>query len=193
MKKSVITSTVIVCLLLAGCDSFRFAPSEVQKQNAWVHNRTAAIAARAADDEITSEKLQKLTKLSEQQSRAFVAYHGLPKEFPVAETAEDVLGESNIQLAQSALSDSAGRPDTFEVADSVFELLIGIAALAGGVYGTRTLRYLKEARTKSRALKEIIKGNELFKKQNPDQAKDFKEAHRNQSSDTKQIVTSLKS
>ena len=193
MKKSVVASTAIVCLLLAGCDSFRFAPSEVQKQNAWVHNRTAAIAAQEAGDEAASEKLQSLTKLSEQQSRAFVAYHGLPKEFPVAETAEDVLAESNVQLAQSALSDSAERPDTFEVADSVFELLIGIAALAGGVYGTRTIRFLKDARTKSMALKEIIEGNELFKQRNPDQAKDFKEAHRNQSAGTKQIVTSLKS
>ena len=26
-------------LVLAGCDTLRFAPSEVQKQNAWLHNR----------------------------------------------------------------------------------------------------------------------------------------------------------
>ncbi len=192
MEKSVVALTAMVCLLLVGCDSFRFAPSEFQKQNAWVHNRTAGIAAQAAGDEAASEKLQGLTKLSEQQSRAFVAYHGLPKEFPVAETAEDVLAESNIQLAQSAISDSAGRPDTFEVADSVFELLIGIAALAGGVYGTRTIRFLKDARVKSRALKEIVEGNELFKQRNPEQAKGFKDAHRNQTAGTKQIVTSLK-
>ncbi|MHC4212151.1 MAG: hypothetical protein ACYSWP_02140 [Planctomycetota bacterium] len=192
MKKSVVASTALVCLFFVGCDSLRFAPSEVQKQNAWVHNRTAAIAVQAADDEIASQKLQSLTKLSEQQSRAFVAYHGLPKEFPVAETAEDVLGQSNFQLANSALSDSTDRPDTFEVADSVFELLIGIAALAGGIYGTRSLRFLKDARVKSRALKEIVDGNELFKQRNPEQATGFKEAHRNQSSGTKQIVTSLK-
>ncbi len=192
MKKIVITSTAIVCLFFVGCDSFRFAPSEVQKQNAWVHNRTAGIAAQEASDEAASEKLQSLTKLSEQQSRAFVAYHGLPKEFPVAETAEDVLVQSSTQLALSALSDSTERPDTFEVADSVFELLIGIAALAGGVYGTRTLRFLKDARSKSKALKEVIEGNELFKRRNPELATGFKEAHRNQSTNTRQIVTSLK-
>ena len=190
--KNVTASLILGLLFLVGCDSFRFAPSEVQKQNAWVHNRTAGIAAQTADDEVASEKLQSLTKLSEQQSRAFVAYHGLPKEFPVAETAEDVLAESNIQLAQSAISDSAERPDTFEVADSVFELLIGIAALAGGVYGTRTFRFLTDARVKSKALKEIVEGNELFKQRNPEQATGFKEAHRNQSSGTKQVVTSLK-
>ena len=34
-------STFVLC----GCDSLRLAPSEQQKQNAWLHNRTAAVAA----------------------------------------------------------------------------------------------------------------------------------------------------
>jgi hypothetical protein len=52
------------------------------------------------------------------QSRTFSAYCGLPKEFPPAETAEDILAESNFQLAGTALQESAERPDAWQVADS---------------------------------------------------------------------------
>jgi hypothetical protein len=52
---------------------------------------------------------------------------------------------------------------------------------------------LKDARTKSAALKEIIAGNELFKKQNAAQASVFKEAHQAQSAQTRQIVAEMKS
>jgi hypothetical protein len=95
----------------------RFAPTEAQKQNAWLHNRTAIVTSETAKSENTSEKLQDLTKLSELQSRAFVSYNGLPKEFPQAETAEDVLAQSNQQLARTALAESAERPDAWQLAE----------------------------------------------------------------------------
>lgn len=43
MKKIIFAGCVF--LFVAGCESLRFAPNESQKQNAWLHNRTAAIAA----------------------------------------------------------------------------------------------------------------------------------------------------
>lgn len=186
---------VIVCfcfLPVAGCDSLRFAPTQAQKQNAWLHNRTTAVTAEQARAEGASEKLQALSGLSELQSRAFVSYCGLPKEFPPAETAEEILLESNFELAGTALAQSADRPDAWDLADSGFELAIGIAALLGGVYGTRAARFLKEARAKSKALQEIIAGNELFKKEHKDDVVDFKKAHQSQSPQTRQIVTQLK-
>jgi len=79
------------------------------------------------------------------------------------------------------------------VADNALELAIGICALLGGVYGTRAIRFLKQARTKSKALQEIIAGNELFKKQNHAQASAFKDAHSSQSPQTRQIVAEMKS
>ena len=191
MKKMSVTISVL-CFLLVGCETLRFAPSEAQKQNAWLHNRTAQVATEAARAEQASEKLQALTQLGELQSRAFVSYCGLPKEFPQAQTAEDILRESNWQLAQTALGQSADRPDTWQVADSALDLAIGICALLGGVYGTRAVRFLKDARIKSQALKEIITGNELFKKQNQAQASAFKEAQHNQSLPTRQIVAQMK-
>jgi hypothetical protein len=191
-KKATAFIFAFICFLLAGCDSLRFAPTEAQKQNAWLHNRTSIVTAETARAEDTSPKLQALTQLGEAQSRAFSAYCGLPKEFPPAETAEDILAESNIQLASAALQESAERPDAWQVADSMLEMGIGICALLGGVYGTRAVRFLKNARGKSEALKEIIAGNEQFKKQNQSQAAAFKQAHQNQSPQTRQLVAAMK-
>ncbi len=179
-------------LMITGCDTLRLAPSEQQKQNAWLHNRTTAVAAETARGEQTSPELQSLTKLSELQSRAFTSYCGLPKESPQAETAADILAQSNWTLAETALAESVERPDPWQVADSVLEIGIGISALLGGVYGTRAVRFLRDARSKSQALKEIVTGNELFKKQNEPQAQAFKAAQANQSPETRQLVARLK-
>jgi len=183
---------VLVCSFLAGCESLRFAPSEAQKQNAWLHNRTTTIALQQAKSEESSAKLRALCELSEKQSGAFVGFCGLPKEFPKADTAEGVLSEANYQLAEAATDESLERPDTWQVADSMLELAIGISALAGGVYGTKATRFLKNAKAKSKALKEVIEGNEFFKQTSVEQAEAFKNAHKNQSPQTRQIVTATR-
>lgn len=191
MGKTLVTVVGVLCLT-AGCDSLRFAPGEKQKQNAWLHNRTATLAADAAKGEQASEKVQGLTRLSEVQSRAISSYYGLPREFPPADTAEELLSESNFELARTALRESSERPDGWQLADSALELAIGICALLGGVYGTRAVGFLRQARAKSQALQEIISGNELFKSQGPDYAEAFKQAQKNQSPQTQQIVTEMK-
>ena len=183
---------LVLLLAVAGCDSLRLAPSEQQKQNAWLHNRTAVVAAETAKAEQSSQELVALTQLSELQSRAYTSYCGLPKEYPQAETTGQILGESNWQLASTAATESAARLDPWQVADSVMEFGIGLCALLGGVCGTRAVQFLKSARTKSQALQEIIKGNELFKQQQPFQAKAFKAAQENQSPETRQLVAQLK-
>jgi len=192
VSPAAIVTFALTCVVLAGCDSLRFAPSEVQKQNAWLHNRTALVATETARAQEASPELQALTQLGEIQSRAFSAYFGLPKEFPSAETAEDILAESNFQLAEAALQHGAERPDAWQVADSMLELGIGVFALLGGVYGTRAARFLRDARGKSQALQEIIAGNELFKKQNASSAPAFKQAHQDQSPQTRQLVAQMK-
>lgn len=190
--KKILGILILVGPILTGCDSLRLAPTEGQKQNAWLHNRTAIMAAEEAKSENTSKTLQMLTQLSESQSRGFSAYFGLPEEFPAADTVEDILNESNLQLAHTALAESSERPDMFQVADNVFELAIGICALLGGVYGTKAVRFLKEARTQSQALQEIISGNELFKKQHAESSGAFKAAQKDQSPQTRQIVAQIK-
>jgi uncharacterized protein YceK len=191
MKKVLVAMAVV--LVMSGCDSIRFGPSEVQKQNAWVHNRTTAIASQTAQNEQASEKLQELAKLSETQSQAFVAYYGLPQELPKADTVNDVLSESNKQLAAMAIKESSQRPNAWDIADSTMELGIAIAGLFGGAGAIRVMSFLRQAKAKSNALKEIVLANEIFKKTNPDSAEAFKNAQKNQSPLTKQIVTEVKS
>jgi hypothetical protein len=190
--RRILSILIVLFFLLAGCDSLRFAPGEAQKQNAWLHSRTTAIAAATAEDEAATEKLQALTKLSQLQSRAITSYYGLPKELPQADTAEQILSESNWQLGRMALVESAERPDAWQVADNALDLGIGICALLGGVYGTRAVRFLKQARTKSKALQEVIAGNEFFKKQNESSIASFKQAQKLQSPETRQIVAQMK-
>jgi hypothetical protein len=190
--KKIVAMSIVSCLVSVGCDSLRFAPGEAQKQNAWLHNRTAAVAAEQARREAASEKLQALTGLGELQSRAFISFCGLPKEFPQADTAEQILSQSSFQLAAAALSESGERPDAWQVADNMFELAIGISALLGGVYGTRAVRFLKESRVKTKALKEIVEGNELLKKEGGAYAHALKQAQKNQSPQTRQLVAAMK-
>ncbi|MCJ7778438.1 MAG: hypothetical protein MUP16_09010, partial [Sedimentisphaerales bacterium] len=119
--KKIVAFLIPLCFVSVGCESLRFAPSQSQKQNAWLHNRAAIITVETAKGENASEKLQALTKLSELQSRAFTAYFGLPEEFPQAETAEEILSQSNSTLAKQALAESTARPDAWQLADSAFE------------------------------------------------------------------------
>lgn len=192
MLAIIVFACACIALLLAGCGSLRFAPTEAQKQNAWLHNRTATITAETAQAENVSQVLQALTQLGEKQSQSFTAYYGLPNEFPPAETAEDILAESNWQLAETALQTGTDRLDPWQVADSMLELGIGVCALLGGVYGTRAVRFLKDTRDKSQALQEIIAGNETFKKENESSAAAFKQAHSTQSPPTRQLVAQMK-
>ena len=187
-----ICCVAMLAYICGGCDSLRFAPREQQKQNAWLHNRTAMATAETAKAESVSRKLQSLAELSELQSRSFPAYFGLPKELPPADTTEQILDESNRQLANTALAQSAERPDPWDVADSMLELGIGICAVFGGVCGTKAVTFLKQAKDKSKALREIITGNELFKKNNSEATTAFKDAHRDQSPQTRQLVTVMK-
>lgn len=150
------------------------------------------LASQLAKDEGSSNNLQSLSNLSELQSRAFVSYCGLPEEFPQAETAEDILNGSGEQLATNAISDASQRPDVWNIADSSLELAIGICGLLGGAYGIKTVRFLKQTKAKTAALKEIIEGNELFKQQNSEAGEAFKKAQAGQSPQTQQIVTQIK-
>jgi len=187
MKRSIVFVIVFV-VLASGCESLRFAPTQEQKQNAWVHLRTTQLAADAARTERCSQQLQQLTLLSATQREAFVAYCGMPEKSVPVESAQDVLAESNIALTETAFRQSADRLDGWQVADNVLELGIGIAAVLGGVYGTKAAGYLKNARSKSKALREVIEGNEIFKRRNQQLVAAFKAAQAGQSSQTRQIV-----
>jgi len=168
----------------------RFGIDQTQKENAWIHHRTTQIIADAVAGEGVSSQLQSAAHLSELQSKAFVADYGLPEKFPSSDTLAEIL--TSEPLAKAAIETSLHRPDAWEVVDGFVDIGIGIAGLLGGVWGVRIAGVLVDARKKSGALREIILGNELFKYQNHDAVADFKKAHMNQSSVTKNIVAKVK-
>ncbi|MHC5138502.1 MAG: hypothetical protein ACYSOF_01210 [Planctomycetota bacterium] len=173
---AVISVLLLTILCLCGCEGLRYAATEAQKQNAWLHREVCAAAADASIDEEASPELQ--------YSQSGTGFG------PVNHGQDDraILGA----VAMQARADSLRKPDVFELADGAIELGIAIAGLVGGVYGLRIAGYLKQAKEKSKALKEIVEGNELFKQLWPEQADRFKEAQQKQSPATKQIVTELK-
>ena len=188
--KQLAISLLLVVLCLCGCEGFRYAATEAQRENAWLHERVCAAAAETAVDEGASPVLYGLTELAHDQSAAFVADYGLPKHPQAA--IEGATRDKIESVALQAKADSVRKPDVFELADGVMELGIALAGLVGGVYGIRIARYLKQAREKSKALKEIVAGNELFKQLWPEQADRFKEAQQKQSPPTRLIVTEMK-
>lgn len=80
----------------------------------------------------------------------------------------------------------------WDAADGVMELGMAVAGLFGGVYGVRAVRFLRQAREQSRALREIVAGNELFKKTCPEQAGAFKAAQQGQSAPTRVVVSEIR-
>ena len=196
MKKQkwilIILGLMGLALVNAGCDALRFAPSEAAKQNAYVHHRTVQAAAVQAKQEETTETLQSLTQQAAKQSEAILAYYGLPAEIPPSDTVSELLGDRNQALVQAARVEAIQRPDPWDIADNLLELGIGIGGVVGGAFGVRMVRKLQLAREKSIALREIVKGNELFKRDNPEFTEAFKQSQQKQSMSTKTLVTAMK-
>jgi hypothetical protein len=192
--KSLITIfiVIIIAFCLSGCGIIRKAPTDVQKQNAWIHYRTSQLAADTARTEHVSENLKQLTNLGQLQSSAFVNYFGLPKSPKQIQTAEQAVSEQNFKLAEQANLQASEKIDGWGIFNNALEIGIGLCAVAGGVWGTKFAGFLKTARVKSKALKEIIEANEIFKSANKKYSSEFKKAHNSQSKSTKKIVTEMK-
>jgi hypothetical protein len=189
-------------MLLSGCEGFRYAATEAQKENAWLHTQVCAEAADAAEKENASPDLCELTAQAHEQSTAFVADYGVPDTFATgyphgqADPSAALgtwLDRATLQtVTAQAKADSLRKPDAWALADSAMELGIALAGLLGGAYGIRIAGAIKTAREKSKALQEIVTGNELFKQLYPEHADRFKTAQQKQSPETKQLVTQLK-
>lgn len=191
-QKNILGLSLLLISILTGCEALRFAPGEAQKQNAWLHKRTVDLSAQQARQEQTSPVLQQLTQQASRQSDALATYFGPPEKFPAADTPQEALSSDNSAITQAALAQSAQRPNPWDLADQILQLGIGLAGILGGVYGTRILAALRTTREKSLAIREIIQGNELFKRQNPESTEAFKLAQAAQSASTRQWVAGLK-
>lgn len=176
MKKTVIILLLSSLVLgVFGCEALRFAPKESQKQTTELTHFLAKKVNAQGTAPASPASRQLVTG-----TMAALTYTGRPATPPDPEQFDTIAAQAN--------QDAMERPDPWEVADSVLELGIGISALLGGVYGTKAVKYLHQARMKSKALEEIIKGNELLKKNGGD----FKTAHSKQSPTTKAIVAEIR-
>jgi len=154
---------VLVLVVVVGGCGLRFAPTEVQKQNAYLHAKTSQMAAVLAIQDGSGETLRGLTAASATQAEVGMAYAGLPKELPKTETIEEVLSPESETITNQAHNDAVARPDPWQITDNLLEFGIALAGVVGGVYGVKVTAGLKTAKAKSQALREVIEGNELFK------------------------------
>jgi hypothetical protein len=174
-------------LFVCGC-----TVDEVVRQNAYLHNKTVEMAKTVASGEGVSNKLDGLISLSSLQSRAFVADYGLPDSLPAASTANDILSESSFAIADTAFDISRKKAHAWDIADGFIDAGIVIAGLFGGVGGIKLASFLRSTQIKGNALREVVLGNEVFKKTNDEMATAFKTAHVHQSQPTRQIVKEMK-
>ena len=178
---------IVFVLFTCGC-----GVDETVKQNAYLHNKTAEMAKMIATGEDVSDDLGGLISLSALQSRAFIADYGMPDKLPAASTVDDLLDESSFTLAGSAIEIAQRKPDAWDIADGFINAGIAVAGLFGGVWGIRLASFLRSTQLKSNALREIVLGNEVFKKTNTEMTTAFKAAHSNQSQPTRQVVKQMK-
>ncbi len=194
------TAIIIICifllficflLILSGCESIRRAPTQDQKQIALnTYQAASAIEARGTDPQSPA------AKQVVEGSTVALTYTGLPAN-PVIDDYPTTLG--------LASSDAAARPTIDEVLGSVeggLSLAAELAILFGvggaGVAGTKVAKWIKVARQKNQALKEIISGNEQFKHWLDTQTSNtmwasFKDIQKkSQSASTATLVTELK-
>ncbi|AQQ72088.1 hypothetical protein SMSP2_02468 [Limihaloglobus sulfuriphilus] len=189
MKAILIASLLIV---ITGCETFRPAPDEVQKQNAWLHQQTCSLAAKTARQQGGSPQLCGLTDLSHTQSQAWTAWTGMPDSPRTFTDADDILSDENYTLAEQAAQSAAKRITPDEYVLEFLDMAALIAAVVGGAAGLKISAAIKTARDKAAAVREIITGNEIFKAANPQAADAFKRAQAIQSPQTRTIVTQLK-
>jgi hypothetical protein len=157
--RNAITLTILLAAMIAisifagGCSTLRFAPSESQKQIALDTYQTAQ-TVNASGAAAQSPATQKLVS----GTAATIAYTG----YPANPTITDY--PTTLQTAQT---DAAKRPTIDDVAktfDGWMELGIGIAGLFGGGVGLKIAAALKSTKDKAVALKEVVQGNEEFKR-----------------------------
>lgn len=172
---------------VGGCDTLRFAPSEFQKQIALKTHLTARSVAHsgAQPGTETTDQLIEGTAVALQ-------FTGMPSDPDI---------EDYTATLDQAADDAARRPeidDVFDAADEGLGLAAQLAILfgfgGGGIGGKKVLEWIAVARNKSKALQEIVQGNEqlkgMLKSANVPDA--FGSAHGAQTPATRRLVNEIR-
>ena len=140
---------MVMIALLAGC---RFAPTESQKDIAYLTHQTAQEAVQTG---LTPESPK--AKLLEQGTLATTVYYGTPESLPPPEsfTSENIAKASN---------DASRRPSAIDAGITLIDIILGtgILGVSGTVIGARVLSGLRKGRAVAIALEQVVKGNKAF-------------------------------
>lgn len=177
----------VMVVFCAGCESIglRNTATESQKQVAW-HGHLSAMAVEKEGTGPHSPAAKKLV----QATQVALTDTGLPKNPNIVDYET---------TAAQAQKDAALKPTTEQAFQAVEQGLSLAAELAivfgvGGtsIGGLKLAEWIKKARQKSDALKEIVQNNELLKKADAAAYTAMKNAQRNQTEKTKQVVAAVK-
>ena len=156
--KGLWVGAVIVMLIVAaaisfcGCSELRKAPTEPQKQIAY----QAVVTARNVEAAGTDPRSPAATQLVD-ATAVSLAYTGLPDN-PTIQHYPTTLA--------AAGQDAARRPTPDEIwsgADGWIDLGIAVLGIFGGGAGIAATQFLVKTRQKSKALREVVAGNERLK------------------------------
>ena len=136
--KLLLAFVLLACM--SGCGVVQFAPSEVQKENAWLLHETTKAAAGKAVEENVSEELQGLTALSVRQSESVALDYGVPDNVSGGDI-ESLLSDRVESIADEALYKSKGSSG---LSDVLMNILIVIVSLFGGAAGTQYVSNLRK-------------------------------------------------
>ncbi|OXU14256.1 hypothetical protein [Sedimentisphaera salicampi] len=189
MKKSAVI--ILTALFAGGCGAFRLAPGEVQKQNAHLLGQTIGLTEKQAEAE-GSEKIKELAALASRQQRAVAEYMGTPEKPAYAESPDSLRSGSAGLIAQEAKLQAAAGADSGSLFDPLINLGIALFGIFGGAGAAKAAAAASVVRKKLKALEEVVKGNEIMKKNQPHTKIPFSEAQAAQSKSTKQIVRQVK-
>lgn len=142
---------IVILFQITGCDALRLQPTEAQKQAAFGTLQTAL-----AVDGQGAQPGSPATKQLVNGTSANLTYIGIP-----ANPSTDLLA-TTIQ----AQNDAALRPEIEDVwagFDTALAAGLIIAGAVTGAGGLKAVGYIKKAQETSAALKEVVKGNEVFK------------------------------
>lgn len=197
-----------LCFLIGvtGCQAIRPAPTEAQKQNAWLLKNEARQASNLAIQEGTSANLQALASATADDSENVTMYFGAPKNPLPAATVGDITSDAAEANREQTKTDAAHKVGPAEIAAAADEgltrleavlLALGIGGTGSGLWITRLRNALKAAAGNAEvnqvALAQVVRNNEKFLATATAEAKDgFLDAQGKQNAATKHLVTEIR-
>jgi len=144
---------MVLILSCGGCQDavgLRFSPTQAQKQSAELTYQLA----RKVDSEGTEPKSPASVKLVE-GTAASLAYTGRPVVAPNPDEFDTINDQ--------AKDDASVRPDIGGTMDSMLEIGLAIAALAGGAGGIKLAQGLRTMHSKAKGFAEVVQQIKQYK------------------------------